>query len=61
MSIADWFSARETNRYTRVADKPMGSAGADVPDGVWAKCDSCNKIIYEGELAENLRVCPECG
>jgi acetyl-CoA carboxylase carboxyl transferase subunit beta len=60
MPISDWFSARETKRYTKVADKPT-LPSADVPDGVWIKCDSCSKIIYEGELAENLRVCPACG
>jgi len=32
-----------------------------VPDGVWVKCDSCSKIIYEGELVDSMRVCPSCG
>ena len=62
MSIADWLSARETRRYTRVAQHPVGPPpGSDVPDGVWVKCDGCKRIIYEGELAENLRVCTACG
>ncbi len=62
MSIADWFSARESNRYTRVTDTQVPAPkGADVPDGVWVKCESCKKIIYEGELVETLRVCPACG
>jgi acetyl-CoA carboxylase carboxyl transferase subunit beta len=61
MSIADWFTAREKSRYTRVTETQVPAPkGADVPDGVWIKCDTCNKIIYEGELADNLRVCPSC-
>lgn len=62
MSIADWFSARETKRYTQVSDRRVvAPAGADVPDGVWVKCDGCKRTIYEGELVENERVCSACG
>lgn len=62
MSIADWFSARETKRYTQVADRRMATpTGVEVPDGVWVKCDGCNRTIYEGELVENERVCSVCG
>ena len=60
MPIADWFSARESKRYTKVA-QPGAAAGADVPDGVWVKCESCKRTIYEGELAASDRVCPSCG
>lgn len=59
MSIADWFSARETRRYTKTSEPPAGST--DVPDGVWVKCEGCKRIIYEGELAETMRVCKSCG
>jgi len=62
MSIADWFTARETKRYTQVADRRVAApSGADVPDGVWVKCDGCKRTIYEGELVENGRVCTSCG
>lgn len=60
MSITDWFTARETKRYTNVTE-PSNPAGSDVPDGVWVKCDGCKRIIYEGELVETLRVCKTCG
>jgi acetyl-CoA carboxylase carboxyl transferase subunit beta len=60
MSIADWFSARESKRYTKLPDEPS-PASADVRDGVWVKCEGCKRIIYEGELAENSRVCKSCG
>ena len=62
MSIADWFSARETQRYTRLNEQQSGHpVGLDVPDGVWLKCDGCKRIIYEGELVETQRVCKSCG
>ncbi len=59
MSIADWFSARDSRRYTRLPDEPTSSS--DVPDGVWLKCEQCKHTLYEGELVENLRVCKHCG
>ena len=60
MPISDWFTARESARYTQLSDEPA-TAAADVPDGVWVKCDGCKHTIYEGDLEENLRVCPHCG
>jgi acetyl-CoA carboxylase carboxyl transferase subunit beta len=59
MSIADWFSARESKRYTKTSEAPVGNS--DVPDGVWVKCEGCKRIIYEGELVETMRVCSACG
>jgi hypothetical protein len=36
MPISDWFRAREARRYTQ----PNAPAdAADLPDGVWVKCD----------------------
>ncbi len=58
MPIADWFKARESRNYTSTTD---AAARADMPDGVWVKCDSCKHIIYEGELVANGRVCRHCG
>lgn len=31
-----------------------------VPEGVWAKCRSCDAILYQQELAANFQVCPKC-
>ena len=61
MPIADWFSARDSRRYTRLDDTAQASASADVADGVWVKCDGCKHTLYEGELADNSWVCPHCG
>ena len=39
------------------------SAGNDkknVPEGLWAKCDACDAIIYRAELERNQEVCTKC-
>ncbi len=58
MPIADWFRAREARRYVQPTSTPDAS---DVPDGVWAKCGGCGRIVYQGEFEKNLAVCPHCG
>lgn len=43
------------------APKPTtGGERYKVPDDVWAKCPSCNEILYTKELRKNLSVCPKC-
>jgi acetyl-CoA carboxylase carboxyl transferase subunit beta len=37
------------------ADKP-----SRVPEGLWIKCPTCSKIIYNKDLAASLSVCPHC-
>jgi acetyl-CoA carboxylase carboxyl transferase subunit beta len=29
--------------------------------GLWAKCEACDEIIYRQEIEKNLNVCPMCG
>jgi acetyl-CoA carboxylase carboxyl transferase subunit beta len=59
MPISDWFSAREQRRYTKMQEDRTDSS--DVAEGAWVRCDQCKRIAYEGELAENLRICKHCG
>ncbi|KAA1177471.1 acetyl-CoA carboxylase, carboxyltransferase subunit beta [Photorhabdus heterorhabditis] len=33
---------------------------ANIPEGVWTKCDSCSQVLYRAELERNLEVCPKC-
>jgi acetyl-CoA carboxylase carboxyl transferase subunit beta len=33
---------------------------ANIPEGVWSKCVSCDQIIYRVELERSLEVCPKC-
>lgn len=36
------------------------SEKANVPEGLWHKCDNCNEILYYTDLEKNLQVCPKC-
>ena len=38
-----------------------GGNKKNVPEGVWAKCQGCNSVLYRAELERNLEVCPKCG
>jgi acetyl-CoA carboxylase carboxyl transferase subunit beta len=58
MPISDWFKAREERTYIPVDSQ---TSAADLPDGVWVKCDGCKKTIYQRDFDENLDVCPGCG
>lgn len=60
MPIADWFSARDRRRYTLMPEESPVKPG-EVPDGVWVKCEGCKHALYEGQLAEDGRVCRYCG
>ena len=33
---------------------------ADIPTGLWTKCESCSQLLYNKALEETLRVCPKC-
>ncbi len=32
----------------------------EIDDKIWAKCNGCNKALYEKMLMKNLKVCPLC-
>ncbi len=48
------------------AKKPKLGAGhtrtkkREIPEGLWTKCPSCESMIFDKELDENLKVCPKC-
>ncbi len=33
----------------------------NIPEGLWAKCDNCDAIIYRAELERSQEVCTKCG
>jgi len=33
---------------------------AQIPEGLWSKCDNCQEPIYSIEFEKNLRVCSKC-
>lgn len=48
----------------RIFSKNTGTTGsrkANVPEGVWTKCTSCEQVLYSEEVKRNLQVCPKCG
>jgi acetyl-CoA carboxylase carboxyl transferase subunit beta len=34
---------------------------AEVPEGLWTKCDGCGEALFQSVLEENLWTCPHCG
>lgn len=40
--------------------KLTGAGKRNIPDGLWTKCASCGKLVYNKKLVDNLKVCPEC-
>jgi len=41
--------------------KPAEKKKKDMPEGLWIKCDECEKLVFGKILDENLKVCPHCG
>ena len=52
--MAAWF--KKTRKPIRASAKE-----SRVPEGLWVKCPSCSKAIYNKDLVENLKVCDKCG
>ncbi|QDP01844.1 acetyl-CoA carboxylase, carboxyltransferase subunit beta [Thalassotalea sp. PS06] len=40
--------------------KTSTASKANIPEGVWSKCTSCNAVLYKVELERQLGVCPKC-
>ncbi len=38
-----------------------GEKKRNVPEGLWAKCETCESVLYRAELERTLEVCPKCG
>ena len=39
----------------------MAEQRGGVPAGLWERCEKCEHMVYEKEVAAALYVCPECG
>ncbi|MBW3623355.1 MAG: acetyl-CoA carboxylase carboxyl transferase subunit beta [Armatimonadetes bacterium] len=33
---------------------------SDLPEGLWSKCERCERIVFVRDLERNLKVCPHC-
>jgi acetyl-CoA carboxylase carboxyl transferase subunit beta len=40
--------------------KTLVSKSREMPEGLWTKCPSCDEVVHNLALDENLRVCPKC-
>ncbi len=47
--------------FRRSKENISGSQKKELPEGLWAKCDSCGEIIHKPALEQNLWVCQKCG
>ena len=47
--------------WQKVDKAPLSkSERRETPDGLWQKCPSCNKVIYQKDVALNFYACPKC-
>ncbi len=51
---SNWFKRIKKGILTSTKDKK------DAPEGLWAKCPTCNHICTISDLSENKFVCPQC-
>jgi acetyl-CoA carboxylase carboxyl transferase subunit beta len=51
-----WFSKKPRIARTEEAD----DKGPSRMEGLWAKCEGCDEILYRQELEKNWNVCPAC-
>ena len=49
--------------YTKIDTKfkTQGGAQANIPQGMWRKCNKCGQPIYVEDVKNNFYVCPKCG
>jgi acetyl-CoA carboxylase carboxyl transferase subunit beta len=55
-----WFQKKGEPRITRATIDDESERPARM-EGLWAKCEECDEIIYRQEIEKNLNVCPNCG
>jgi acetyl-CoA carboxylase carboxyl transferase subunit beta len=52
------------NWFENLLPSKIRTSGANdkknVPEGLWAKCEACDAIIYRAELERNQEVCTKC-
>ena len=52
-----WFSKKPR---IAVDTEPQAEPRPSRMEGLWAKCETCDEIIYRQELEKNWMVCPHC-
>jgi acetyl-CoA carboxylase carboxyl transferase subunit beta len=59
--MAAWFSKKPRIAPVHPADVEALRQQPSRMQGLWAKCDGCNEIVYRQEIEQNWNVCPLCG
>lgn len=49
-----YITVSTSNLKTEEEQKPI------IPDGMWIKCNSCGKILYKSDVADNYNTCGSC-
>ena len=57
--MPDWF--RRRHAPPGEVNGPQTTNVADVPAGVFTKCDKCGRILYTKDFERDLKVCARCG
>jgi len=49
-------------KQVQLGDKVKNSLDeAQIPDGLFEKCNKCNEIVYTEDVVANYYICPNCG
>src|SRR5258706_281132 len=46
--------------FTKKPQLRSKSKKREIPEGLWTKCPKCSTMVFDKELDENLKVCPNC-
>lgn len=49
------------NNFIRPKIRSLVTQQKDVPDNLWQKCASCEGMLFNRDLTENMNVCYHCG
>jgi len=59
--MAAWFSKKPRIAPAEPRDVDALRQQPSRMQGLWAKCEGCNEIVYRQEIERNWNVCPLCG
>jgi acetyl-CoA carboxylase carboxyl transferase subunit beta len=59
--MASWFSKKPRIAPVNPDEVDTLRQQPSRMQGLWAKCEECDEIIYRAEIEKNLNVCPHCG
>jgi acetyl-CoA carboxylase carboxyl transferase subunit beta len=55
-----WLEKVMPPRILSKTDGDSSGRKSNIPEGVWAKCDACDAVLYSSDLAANMMVCTSC-